>query len=206
MAALGALSTRCAAPRRSPRIGGRACLPEHEVVVPGAGCRSGGPHDLAEKAAQQRVGDPRLGVQEYTYWSEAQHGVSAFWGGNYFGGAESTIPAPTPATSFPTSFAASMSWYPALVRRETSAASDEARGFLDPALFGKGNNNLGPSRSDYGSLFYFNPTINLARGADDASPVGGLRRVRAADAVRSGSLPAGAPPRPCAVDARPRGV
>ena len=50
-----------------------------------------------------------------------------------------------------------MSWYPALVRRETSAVSDEARGFLDPALFGKGNNNLGPSRSDYGSPFYSTP-------------------------------------------------
>lgn len=122
---------------------------------------------LAEKAAQLGTSNasaiPRLGVQEYTYWSEAQHGVSAFWGGNWFGGAESTIPAPTPATSFPTNFAASMSWDPALVRRETSAVSDEARGFLDPALFGKGGNNLGPSRSDYGSLFYFNPTINLAR-------------------------------------------
>ena len=52
---------------------------------------------LAEKAAQLGTSNasaiPRLGVHEYTYWSEAQHGVSAFWGGNWFGGAERTIPA-----------------------------------------------------------------------------------------------------------------
>src|SRR4051812_22979020 len=41
---------------------------------------------LAEKAAQLSTTNapaiPRLGVQEYAYWSEALHGVNAFWGGD----------------------------------------------------------------------------------------------------------------------------
>src|SRR4051794_30883154 len=55
---------------------------------------------LAEKAAQLGTSNaaavPRLGVQEYSYWSEAQHGVSAFWGGNYFGDAENVLGAAIP--------------------------------------------------------------------------------------------------------------
>jgi beta-glucosidase len=121
---------------------------------------------LAEKAAQLSTTNapaiPRLGVQEYAYWSEALHGVNAFWGG------DATAPAgvdlnDVQATSFPTNLSASLAWDPALVRRETTAISDEARGFLDPSLFGKSQNNLGPDAGAYGSLFYFAPTVNMDR-------------------------------------------
>src|SRR4051794_7494960 len=41
---------------------------------------------LDEKAAQLSTTNapaiPRLGVAEYAYWSEAQHGLSAFYGGD----------------------------------------------------------------------------------------------------------------------------
>src|SRR6202035_1268440 len=57
----------------------------------------------------------------------------------------------------------SMSWDPALVYQETTAISDEARGFLDKSLFGTGQNNLGPSASDYGNLTFWAPTVNLDR-------------------------------------------
>jgi beta-glucosidase len=124
---------------------------------------------LEEKARQLGTTNaqaiPRLGVQEYAYWSEAQHGVSAFWGGDYYDDSEyrGGVGNPIPATSFPTNFAASMSWEPALMRREMDAVSDEARGFLDRSLFDERHNNLGPSAANYGSLFYFNPTINIGR-------------------------------------------
>lgn len=122
---------------------------------------------FAEKAAQLATTNapaiPRLGVQEYAYWSEAQHGVSAFWGGNSYAEAEREPALPTIATSFPTNLSASMTWDPALMRRESAAISDEARGFLDPARFRVAQNNLGPRPSAYGSLFYFNPTVNMAR-------------------------------------------
>ncbi|MGH3171364.1 MAG: glycoside hydrolase family 3 C-terminal domain-containing protein, partial [Trebonia sp.] len=67
------------------------------------------------------------------------------------------------ATSFPVNFASTMSWDPQLVYSETTAISDEARGFLDKSLFGPGQNNLGPSASDYGSLTYWAPTVNMDR-------------------------------------------
>jgi beta-glucosidase len=124
---------------------------------------------LEEKATQLGTTNaqaiPRLGVQQYAYWSEAQHGVSAFWGGDWYGDSEyrGGVGNPIPATSFPTNLTASMSWDPDLMRRETEAISDEARGFLDRSLFDDDHNNLGPRRSDYGSLFYFNPTINIGR-------------------------------------------
>jgi beta-glucosidase-like glycosyl hydrolase len=121
---------------------------------------------LAEKAAQLGTTNAppiaRLGVQEYAYWSEALHGVNAFWGGDF------TSPTGVDmnnvrATSFPSNLAASLAWDPALLRRETDAISDEARGFLDPSLFGKAQNNLGPAPGAYGSLFFFSPTVNLLR-------------------------------------------
>ncbi|HEV2342858.1 MAG TPA: glycoside hydrolase family 3 N-terminal domain-containing protein, partial [Actinocrinis sp.] len=118
---------------------------------------------LAEKVAQLSTTSapaiPRLGVQQYTYQAEAQHGV------NYLGADQNSGGHPNPpvATSFPTNFASTMSWDPGLVYQETTAISDEARGFLDKSLFGTGQNNLGPSSSDYGSLTFWAPTVNLDR-------------------------------------------
>ena len=121
---------------------------------------------LQEKAAQLSTTNapaiPRLGVQEYAYWSEALHGVNAFWGG------DSTSPTGVDlnnvrATSFPSSLSLSLAWDPAITRRETTAISDEARGFLDPSLYGQGQNDLGPEPGAYGSLFYFAPTVNMDR-------------------------------------------
>lgn len=40
--------------------------------------------------------------------------------------------------SFPTNFASTMSWDPQLIYQETTAISDEARGFLDKSLWGTG--------------------------------------------------------------------
>ncbi|HEX3779873.1 MAG TPA: glycoside hydrolase family 3 C-terminal domain-containing protein [Pseudonocardiaceae bacterium] len=117
---------------------------------------------LPEKVAQLSTNNgpaiPRLGVQEYTYWSEGQHGVNRLGADDYGdGGFEPK------ATSFPTNFASTMSWDPSLVYQETTAISDEARGFLDKSLFGTGQNNLGPDASDYGSLTYWAPTVNMDR-------------------------------------------
>ncbi|MBM9506681.1 glycoside hydrolase family 3 C-terminal domain-containing protein [Actinacidiphila acididurans] len=118
---------------------------------------------LAEKVAQLSTNSgpaiPRLGVQQYTYWSEGQHGINTLGADQNNGGVQGGVH----ATSFPTNFAASMSWDPALMYQETTAISDEARGFLDKSLFGTGQNNLGPSASDYGSLTYWAPTVNMDR-------------------------------------------
>jgi beta-glucosidase-like glycosyl hydrolase len=56
-----------------------------------------------------------------------------------------------------------MAWDPQLTYQETTAISDEARGFLDKSLWGTGQNNLGPSASDYGMLTYWAPTVNMDR-------------------------------------------
>ncbi|MEV5750456.1 glycoside hydrolase family 3 C-terminal domain-containing protein [Actinoallomurus sp. NPDC052308] len=118
---------------------------------------------LDEKAAQLHTNDapaiPRLGVQRYTYWSEGQHGVNSLGANSNHGSASGGVH----ATSFPTNFASSMSWDPQLIYDETTAISDEARGFLDKSLWGIGQNNLGPDKSDYGSLTYWAPTVNLDR-------------------------------------------
>jgi beta-glucosidase len=120
---------------------------------------------LQEKAEQLSTTNapaiPRLGVQEYAYWSEALHGVNAFWGGDASG--PTGVNTSVRATSFPSNLSASLAWDPALTLRETSAISDEARGFLDPSLFGKTGNDLGPTAGAYGSLFYFAPTVNMDR-------------------------------------------
>jgi beta-glucosidase-like glycosyl hydrolase len=118
---------------------------------------------LTEKVAQLHTNNapaiPRLGVQQYTYWSEGQHGVNSLGADSDNGGASGGVH----ATSFPVNFASTMSWDPSLVYQETTAVSDEARGFLDKSLFGTGQNNLGPSASDYGSLTYWAPNVNMDR-------------------------------------------
>ena len=118
---------------------------------------------LAEKVAQLRTNSapaiPRLGVQQYTYWSEGQHGIDAL-GANTNPG---SVGGGVHATSFPTNFASAMSWDPALIYSETTAISDEARGFLDKSLWGVGQNNIGPSENDYGSLTFWAPTVNMDR-------------------------------------------
>ncbi|NUR03567.1 MAG: beta-glucosidase [Streptomyces sp.] len=102
---------------------------------------------------------PRLGVQQYTYWSEGQHGINTLFADNNPG----SVTGGVHATSFPTNLAASMSWDKDLMYQETTAISDEARGLLDKSLWGTGQNNLGPSKDDYGMLTYWAPTVNLDR-------------------------------------------
>lgn len=107
---------------------------------------------------------PRLGVQQYFYWNEAQHGVNALFGNLHHGSTNRQPAYGSPhATSFPVNFATAMSWDPALIYREAQAISDEARGFLDKSLFGVAQNNLGDSKNNYGSLTFWAPTINIDR-------------------------------------------
>ncbi|MFB7509005.1 glycoside hydrolase family 3 C-terminal domain-containing protein, partial [Streptomyces broussonetiae] len=103
---------------------------------------------------------PGLGVQGYTYWSEALHGIQSLGNSKNAGNDNS---GPVRATGFPTNLATSMAWDPSLEYQEGSAISDEARGFLDKSLFGVGRNNLGNSADNYGSLTYFAPTVNNDR-------------------------------------------
>ncbi|HEV3173339.1 MAG TPA: glycoside hydrolase family 3 C-terminal domain-containing protein [Actinocrinis sp.] len=117
------------------------------------------PEKVAQLSTNSAPAIPRLGVQQYTYWSEGQHGVNTL-GANQDNGGNG---GPPKATSFPTNFASTMTWDPSLVYQETTAISDEVRGFLDKSLFGTGQNNLGPSASDYGSLTFWAPTVNLDR-------------------------------------------
>ena len=118
---------------------------------------------LAEKVAQLSTNSgpaiPRLGVQQYTYWNEGQHGINTLGADQNNGGVSGGVH----ATSFPTNFASSMSWDRTLLYQETTSISDEVRGELDKSLFGTGQNNLGPSASDYGSLTFWAPTVNLDR-------------------------------------------
>jgi beta-glucosidase len=119
---------------------------------------------LTEKVEQLQTSNapaiPRLGVQQYTYWSEGQHGINRL-GADTAAGGQGELDAQ--ATSFPVNFASTMSWDPGLVYQETTAISDEARGFLDKSLYGTAENNLGPAASDYGSLTYWAPTVNMDR-------------------------------------------
>ncbi|MBV9446460.1 MAG: glycoside hydrolase family 3 C-terminal domain-containing protein [Streptosporangiaceae bacterium] len=118
---------------------------------------------LAEKVAQLHTNSapaiPRLGLQEYTYWNEGQHGINTLFNDINNGGATGGVH----ATSFPTNFASTMSWDPQLTYQETTAISDEARGFLDKSLWGAAQNNLGPSADDYGALTFWAPTVNMDR-------------------------------------------
>jgi beta-glucosidase-like glycosyl hydrolase len=117
----------------------------------------------AEKVAQLQTNNapaiPRLGVQQYTYWSEGQHGVNTLGADTNRGGVTGGVH----ATSFPVNFASTMTWDPQLTYQETTAISDEVRGFLDKSLWGTGQNNLGPSASDYGSLTFWAPNVNMDR-------------------------------------------
>ena len=119
---------------------------------------------LAEKIAQLHTtvapAIPRLGIQQYAYDTEGLHGVYRLGDDTNPGGQTSKY---APATSFPANFAGAMSWDPGLIYQESTAISDEARGFLDKSLWGKAANNLGPSQSDYGSLTYWAPTVNMDR-------------------------------------------
>ncbi|MBM9510464.1 glycoside hydrolase family 3 C-terminal domain-containing protein [Actinacidiphila acididurans] len=119
---------------------------------------------LPEKVGQLQTNDapaiPRLGVQRYTYWSEGQHGINRL-GADTAAGGQGELD--VTATSFPVNFASTMSWDPELTYQETTAISDEARGFLDKSLWGTGQNNLGPSASDYGDLTFWAPTVNMDR-------------------------------------------
>ena len=118
---------------------------------------------LEEKVLQLHTNSapaiPRLGVQQYTYWSEGQHGINTLGANTNHG----TVGGGVHATSFPTNLASTMSWDPDLIYQETTAISDEARGFLDKSLWGADQNNIGPSRDGYGSLTYWAPTVNLDR-------------------------------------------
>jgi beta-glucosidase-like glycosyl hydrolase len=118
---------------------------------------------LPEKVLQLHTNNapaiPRLGVQQYTYWNEGQHGINTLGANTDHGDVSGGVH----ATSFPTNFAATMSWDPALIRQETTAISDEIRGELDKSLWGVGQNNIGPDRNAYGSLTYWAPTVNLDR-------------------------------------------
>ncbi len=118
---------------------------------------------LPEKVSQLKTNSapaiPRLGVQAYTYWSEAQHGINQL-GADTNPGSKGGAPH---ATSFPTNFASTMSWDPSLVYQETTAISNEIRGELDRSLWGSDQNNLGPDRNAYGNLTYWAPTVNLDR-------------------------------------------
>ncbi|WP_410590292.1 glycoside hydrolase family 3 C-terminal domain-containing protein [Amycolatopsis sp. lyj-23] len=118
---------------------------------------------LPEKVLQLRTNSapaiPRLGVQQYTYWSEGQHGLNTLGANTDHGTASGGVH----ATSFPTNLASTMSWDPALIQQETTAISDEARGMLDKSLWGVAQNNIGPDKNAYGSLTYWAPTVNLDR-------------------------------------------
>jgi beta-glucosidase-like glycosyl hydrolase len=107
---------------------------------------------------------PGLGVSQYYYWSEGQHGVNAMFGNIHNGSINKEGAYGSPhATSFPVNFATAMSWDPRLIYRETVAISDEARGFLDKSLFDVGQNNLSDSIGNYGNLTYWAPTVNIDR-------------------------------------------
>jgi len=118
---------------------------------------------LPEKVQQLHTNSapaiPRLGIQQYTYWSEAQHGVNTLNADTNHG----SVTGGVHATSFPTNFATTMSWDKSLTYDETTAISDEARGFLDKSLWGVAQNDIGPAKSDYGSLTYWAPTVNMDR-------------------------------------------
>ncbi|MFJ9782791.1 glycoside hydrolase family 3 C-terminal domain-containing protein [Amycolatopsis sp. NPDC101161] len=118
---------------------------------------------LPEKVLQLHTNSapaiPRLGVQQYTYWSEGQHGLNTLGANTNPGTATGGVH----ATSFPTNLASTMSWDPELIYQETTAISDEARGMLDKSLWGVAQNNIGPDKNGYGSLTYWAPTVNLDR-------------------------------------------
>lgn len=107
---------------------------------------------LEEKARLLNAWNPRnakgverLGVDYWSWWGEANHGL--LW-------------AERPVTSFPVCNAMASTWNRGLLRRMGEAASDEARGMRrwvreqkKPSLAGRSS----------GSLSFWAPTINLGR-------------------------------------------
>src|ERR1700742_3721675 len=106
---------------------------------------------LSEKVQQLHTNNapaiPRLGVQQYTYWSEGQHGINRL-GADTAAGGQGAVDN-VHATSFPVNLASTMTWDPSLTYQETTAISDEVRGFLDKSLFPSAQNNIGPSVDDF---------------------------------------------------------
>jgi beta-glucosidase len=102
---------------------------------------------LAEKAAQMvssmAPAIPRLGVAAYGWWNEAAHGVAREQTND--GGIPPDL---TNTTSYPVSLSLGSTWDPALVRREASLISDEAREVV---------------RDNRLDLDFYSPTVNLAR-------------------------------------------
>lgn len=80
---------------------------------------------------------PRLGINKYDFWGEALHGIM---GRNDNAGKT--------ATSFPNSVAVGCTWDPELIKRETEAIGNEARGFNHDIIF---------------TLTYWSPVIEPAR-------------------------------------------
>ncbi|MDX6390800.1 MAG: beta-glucosidase [Streptosporangiaceae bacterium] len=172
LCAMGVMATAHPAPAAGT-VGGQSATPANHGTVPIYLNTNYPPAEraadlvsrmtLAEKIAQLHTNSapaiPRLGVQQYTYWSEGQHGINTLGADTNSGSASGGVH----ATSFPSNFASTMSWDPRLTYQETTAISDEARGFLDKSLWGAGQNNIGPARSDYGSLTYWAPNVNLDR-------------------------------------------
>lgn len=121
---------------------------------------------LDEKAAQLSTTNApaieRLGIQSYSYWNESQHGVYFLQGDDNETGQPRWFHQ-AKAPSFPTNLSTSLTWDRRLIHREASAIGDEVRGFNAPSRFGSEDNNLGDSPGNYGSLFHFNPTVNLQR-------------------------------------------
>jgi beta-glucosidase len=163
---LGLVGTLAAAAQASPPAVAQASVPIYQDTHYSFQERAAdlvSRMSLDEKVMQLRTNSapaiPRLGVQQYTYWSEGQHGINTLFANTNPG----SVTGGVHATSFPTNYAASMSWDKGLIYKETTAVSDEARGLLDKSLWGTGQNNLGPSKDDYGMLTYWAPTVNLSR-------------------------------------------
>ena len=102
---------------------------------------------LAEKASQmvssQAPAIPRLGLPAYGWWNEALHGVSRL---QLAPTGNATVLNNT--TSYPISLALGSSWDPALMYREATMISDEARDVVP-------QNSL--------NLDFYSPTVNLGR-------------------------------------------
>jgi len=102
---------------------------------------------LAEKAAQmnssQAAAVPRLGIQAYGWWNEAAHGVAR----------EGTLDNANPptlvnTTSYPVDLSLGSTWDPALMYREATEISAEAREVV---------------RDNTLDLNFYSPTVNLSR-------------------------------------------
>jgi beta-glucosidase len=102
---------------------------------------------LSEKASQmissRASAIPRLGVAAYGWWNEAAHGVAREQTND-----GDNPPDLTNTTSYPVSLSLGSTWNPALVYREASMISDEAREVVSDNRY---------------DLDFYSPTVNLAR-------------------------------------------